>query len=176
MARQNFLSKESFVAATEKQVKDSLFCIPAFASNIRFVAENKMIESVRFSYEDSANAQQFFIDVTVLPLNDQYMRISMKGTYVSGKILEESGALAVALHDFESAIDAALKDDVSLYHPNRIPSPCCPPPHSEIINIHCHHLHLFITVIDQRDFKIRYALARIIKLCGDPDQVGEVGC
>ena len=119
MARQNFLSKESFVAATEKQVKDSLFCIPAFASNIRLVAENKMIESIRFSYEDLANAQQFFIDVTVLPLNDQYMRVSLKGTYVSGKILEDSAALAIVLHDFESAIDAALKDDISLYHPNQ---------------------------------------------------------
>ena len=119
MARQNFLSKESFVAATEKQVKDSLFCIPAFASNIRLVAENKMIESIRFSYENSANAQQFFIDVTVLPLNDQYMRVSLKGTHVSGKILDDSAAMAIVLHDFESAIDAALKDDISLYHPNQ---------------------------------------------------------
>ena len=119
MARQNFLSKESFVAATEKQVKDSLFCIPAFASNIRLVAENKMIESIRFSYENSANAQQFFIDVTVLPLNDQYMRVSLKGTHVSGKILDDSASMAVVLHDFESAIDAALKDDISLYHPNQ---------------------------------------------------------
>ncbi len=52
MPRQNFLSKESFVAATEQQAKETILSIPAFANNIRLVAENKMIESFRFAYEE----------------------------------------------------------------------------------------------------------------------------
>src|SRR4051794_9356875 len=117
MPRQNFLSRESFVDASEKQAKDSLLSIPAFASNIRLIAENKMIESIRFSYDLAVKEIQYFIDVSVMPLNEKYTRISLHGRLKGGQALTSTTDLAIALHDFESAVMAALKGDVSSYKP-----------------------------------------------------------
>ena len=43
MPRQNFLSLESFVEATETQAKESLLSVPVFAANIKLIAENEKI-------------------------------------------------------------------------------------------------------------------------------------
>ena len=85
MPRQNFLSRESFVDASEKQAKDSLLAIPAFVPNIRFVSENKMVGSSRFSYEQSEKNIEYVIDVSVLPLNDQFTRVCLHGIGFSFK-------------------------------------------------------------------------------------------
>jgi hypothetical protein len=117
MPRQTFLSGESFVDATEKQTKETLFSIPAYISNIRLVAENKMIESYKFSYEQAEKKLHYIIDVSILPLNDQYTRISLHASHSNGHAFYEDADMAFALHDFESAIHAALKGDLAHYKP-----------------------------------------------------------
>lgn len=117
MPRQNFLSRESFVDASEKQAKESLLAIPAFVPNIRFVSENKMVGSSRFSYEQSAKNIEYVIDVSVLPLNDQFTRVCLHGTHLNGQSFNNDADMAFALHDFEAAMMAALQGDVSLYVP-----------------------------------------------------------
>lgn len=117
MPRQNFLSRESFIDATEKQAKDSLLSIPAFASNIRYVNENRMNESFRFTYEMPVKNIKYSIDVSILPLNEKYTRISLHGRHTNGHTFNNDSDMAIALHDFESAIQAALKGDASLYKP-----------------------------------------------------------
>jgi hypothetical protein len=117
MPRQNFLSRESFVDASETQTRDSLSSIPAFVSNIRFVSENKMVGSTRFSYEQPVKNTEYFIDVSVLPLNEQYTRVCLHGTHVNGHSFQNDSDMAIALHDFEAAMQAALKGDVSSYSP-----------------------------------------------------------
>ncbi|HEU4471625.1 MAG TPA: hypothetical protein VFR58_11105 [Flavisolibacter sp.] len=117
MPRQNFLSRESFVIASEKQAKDSLLSIPAFASNIKLVAENKMIESFKFTYDMPHKDMQYHIGVSVQPLNEQYTRISLHGTHPNGHSFHNDTDMAIALYDFESAIQAALKGDASQYKP-----------------------------------------------------------
>jgi hypothetical protein len=117
MPRQNFLSRESFIESTEKQAKDTVLSVPAFASNIRLIAENKMIESMRFSYELPVKKTLFLIDVSVLPLNNKYTRICLHSRQTDGQAFHNNADMAIALHDFESAIMAALKGDVTLYKP-----------------------------------------------------------
>jgi hypothetical protein len=117
MPRQNFLSRESFVDASEKQVKDSILSIPAFATNIRLIAENKMIESIRFSYHLAVKEIEYVIDVSIHPLNEKYTRVSLHGRHSSGQSFTNNADMAIALHDFESAIMAAIKGDVTLYKP-----------------------------------------------------------
>jgi hypothetical protein len=117
MPRQNFLSRESFVDASEKQVKDSILSIPAFATNIRLIAENKMIESIRFSYHLAVKEIEYLVDVSIHPLNEKYTRVSLHGRHASGQAFTNNSDMAIALHDFESAIMAALKGDVTLYKP-----------------------------------------------------------
>jgi hypothetical protein len=117
MPRQNYLSRESFVDATEKQAKDSLLSIPAFAANIKLVAENKLIDSIRFTYDQPYKKLQYNVNVSVLPLNEKYTRISLHATYSNGQAFQSESDINIALHDFESAIQAALKGDVSSYKP-----------------------------------------------------------
>ena len=117
MPRQNFLSRESFVDASEKQAKDSLLSIPAFVPNIRFVSENRMVGSSRFSYVQPVKNIEYFIDVSVLPLNDQFTRVCLHGTHLNGQSFNNDADMAFALHDFEAALMAAIQGDVSLYTP-----------------------------------------------------------
>src|SRR5437764_1476781 len=117
MPRQNYLSRESFVDATEKQAKDSLLSIPAFASNIKLVAENKLTDSIRFTYDQAFKKLQYNVNVSVLPLNEKYTRISLHATYANGQAFQSDSDINIALHDFESAIEAALKGDISTYKP-----------------------------------------------------------
>lgn len=119
MPRQNYLSKESFVAATAQQARESLLSIPAFVSSVSLLADNRMIESIRFSYEDVMTKVLYHIDVSVLALNDQYTRISLHGTYSNGQAFTNHTDIALVLHDFESAIEAAIKGDASLYKPHQ---------------------------------------------------------
>ncbi len=117
MPRQNFLSKETFVDASEKQTRDSLLAVPSFVPNITLMAENKMIESFRFSYHQPVKETIYHIDVSIQTLNEKYTRISMHGTYANGQAFHTDSDMALALHDFESAIIAALKGDTSFYRP-----------------------------------------------------------
>jgi hypothetical protein len=48
MPRQNFLSRESFVEATEFQAKESLLSIPVFVPNIKLIEENTKLQSFKF--------------------------------------------------------------------------------------------------------------------------------
>ena len=117
MPRQNFLSRESFVTATEQQAKDSLLSIPAFVSNITLIGENKMIQSFKFCYSMPVKNIQYHVDVSMLPLNEQYMRISLHGRHAGGQAFSHDADMAIALHDFEAALQAALKGDTALYKP-----------------------------------------------------------
>src|SRR5947199_4824701 len=117
MPRQNYLTRESFVDATEKQIKESLLTIPAFASNIRLIAENKLTDSIRFNYELAPKKLEYHVNISVLPLNEKYTRISLHATYANGQAFQSNSDINIALHDFESAIEAALKGDISTYKP-----------------------------------------------------------
>jgi hypothetical protein len=117
MPRQNFLSRESFVEATELQAKESLLSIPVFASNIKLMMENTLLQSFKFCYQLTQKNTEYHIDVTILPLDTQFTRISLHGTYSNGQAFDNDSDMAYALHDFESAVQAALTGDVSVYHP-----------------------------------------------------------
>ncbi|SHF95937.1 hypothetical protein [Flavisolibacter ginsengisoli] len=117
MPRQTFLSRESFVDATEKQTRETLSSIPAYVSHIVLVSENPVIESYRFTYDKADKKLQYIIDVRILPLNDQYTRISLHASHTNGHAFYEDADMGFALHDFESAIHAALKGDLAYYKP-----------------------------------------------------------
>lgn len=117
MPRQTFLSRESFVDASEKQTRETLFSIPAYVSHIQLAAENKRIESYRFLYEQTQKDARYIIDVSILPLNEQYTRISLHASHPNGHAFYADSDMAFALHDFESAIHAALKGDLAHYKP-----------------------------------------------------------
>jgi hypothetical protein len=117
MPRQNFLSRESFVVASELQAKESLLSVPAFVPNIKLISENHKLQSFKFRYQLPQRNLEYHVDVTILPLDTQYTRISLHGEYSNGHAFENDADMNLALCDFESAIEAALKGDVSNYKP-----------------------------------------------------------
>ncbi len=118
MPRQNFLSRESFVSASEQLTRESLLSIPVFAPHIKLQSENKMLQKFRFVFEQTEKAEEYFIDVSLLPLNDQYTRLSLHATLPNGESFQNHPEMAMAMHDFESAVIAALNGDTSLYTPS----------------------------------------------------------
>jgi hypothetical protein len=52
-------------------------------------------------------------------LDNQYKRISLHGEHSNGEAFNNDADMVIALHDFESAIEAALRGDVSTYKPYR---------------------------------------------------------
>jgi hypothetical protein len=121
MPRQNFLSKASFVSANEQYTRDTILSLPAFIPSIRMLAEKKKVDTICFSYE-LMNGNQYFVDVSVLPLNLQYTRVSLHAAYASGQAFYEDEKLALVLHDFERAIEAALAGDLAQFKPH-VPKP-----------------------------------------------------
>lgn len=117
MPRQNFLAKESFVNASEVLTRESILSIPVFATNIKLVAENKMLQTMRFLFEQPESEVKYLIDASVLPLNDTYTRISLHARHINGQAFQQDADMAIALHDFESAVTAALNGDTSQYQP-----------------------------------------------------------
>ena len=117
MPRQNFLSRESFVEATEHQARESLLSIPVFVPNIKLIAENERLQSFKFRYQLPQKNLEYHVDVTILRLDTQYTRISLHGEHSNGQAFDNDADMAIALYDFESAIGAALKGDVSSYQP-----------------------------------------------------------
>jgi len=117
MPRQNFLSRESFVIASENQAKESLLSVPVFVPNIKLITENEKLQSFKFRYQLPQKNLEYHVDVTILPLDTQYTRICLHAEYSNGQAFEFDQDMALALSDFQSAIDAAVKGDVSNYKP-----------------------------------------------------------
>ena len=117
MPRQNFLSREAFVEATEIQARESLLSIPVFVPNIKLIAENKKLQSFKFRYQLPQKNLEYHVDVTLLPLDTQFTRVSFHGEHSNGEAFDDDADMVHALHDFESAVGAALKGDVSNYQP-----------------------------------------------------------
>lgn len=118
MPRQNFLSRESFVSASEQMTRESILAIPVFAPHIKLQTENKMLQNFRFIFEQAELNLEYYIDVMILPLNEQYTRISLHARHTDGQAFQHDPEMAMALHDFESAIIAALNGDTALYQPS----------------------------------------------------------
>lgn len=117
MPRQNFLSREAFVEATEIQARESLLSIPVFVPNIKLISENTRLQSFKFRYQLPQKNLEYHVDVTVLRLDTQFTRISFHGEHSNGEAFDNDADMVLALHDFKSAIEAALKGDVSNYQP-----------------------------------------------------------
>ena len=113
MPRQNFLSRDSFVSASEIKTRDSILSLPFHLGHIELLNENKKIDSTRFVYIHMGRNIEYFIDVTVLPLNEEFTRVSLHASHTNGQSFYEDAEMAIALHDFEFAIHATVNGDLA---------------------------------------------------------------
>ncbi len=115
MPRQNFLSRESFVTASETKTRNCILSLPFHLDHIELFAENKMIDSVRFLYLSPGKKNSYYIDVSVWPLNEDFTRVSLHAVHINGQAFYEDAEMAIALHDFESAIHASINGELAEY-------------------------------------------------------------
>jgi hypothetical protein len=115
MPRQSFLSRESFVKASAFRTREILLSLPFHLEHISYVTEKRMIGSIRFYYGYPVSSREYYIDVSVLPLDDQFTRLSLHGMHIDGHSFHDDAQMALALHDFESAIHSSLAGDLMIY-------------------------------------------------------------
>jgi hypothetical protein len=115
MPRQNFISKEFFVNASESEIKQTVLTIPQFVGNIKFLCENTIGAAVKFIYETPGYDLHNYVYVSLLPLNDQQTRVSLHVTYTNGQVFGKDSYISNALTNFESAIYAGLQGNLPHY-------------------------------------------------------------
>jgi len=122
MTRKNFISKEFFVSATEQQIKETLLHIPQHISNIKLVDKHTPAQTVKFLYEREETNLQFYVDVSLLRLDQEYTSVCMHITYANGQVFTKDSNIILSLNNFESAIQCGLKGELSNYQP-LVPKP-----------------------------------------------------
>jgi hypothetical protein len=113
MARKNFLSTDFFVAVSENEAKRILAILPGQLSQLTLLKQNEIIQSTRFLYHNPERATQFYIDVSLLQLNDQYMRFSLHGSYTNGQYIQSEVEINTMLAAFEKSVFAAVNNEIT---------------------------------------------------------------
>jgi len=111
MPRQNFLSSDFFVSASEWEAKQAVESIPAHLSNIKLLKSNPLTQSMRFLYEHPDKLLHNYMDVSILKLDEQYIRFSLHASYTNGQAFYTDPQISYALYQFEQAVHAAIKKD-----------------------------------------------------------------
>ncbi|HEY0733119.1 MAG TPA: hypothetical protein VGD33_11910 [Chitinophagaceae bacterium] len=117
MSRQNFITKDFFVEASESETKQTLLSIPDYVNNIKFLGENSLVQSIKFLYERANDHTPQHVDVSLLPLNDKQTRVTLHVGYANGQLFSKDNYIINTLHNFESAISAAINGNISAYTP-----------------------------------------------------------
>ena len=122
MPKQLHLSKDFFVNASELETRQHILQLPTCITNIKFVEENTVRHSFKFVYERPAETPDnySYIDVSLLPLNVNQTRITLRGSYVNNNVVHKDFRVSNALYNFESAIHAVVKGAVNEYEPQQI--------------------------------------------------------
>ena len=113
MSRKNFLSTDFFVTTSEKEAKRILLSLPGHVSQLTLLKEDNIIHSTRFLFHHPEKETQYYVDVTLLQLNDQYVRFSLHGSYTNGHFIQSDTEINQVLMQFEKSVFAAFNNDFS---------------------------------------------------------------
>jgi hypothetical protein len=113
MSRKNFLSADFFVTASEKEAKRLLLSLPGHVSQLTLLKEDTIIHSTRFLFDNPEKGTQYYVDVTILQLNDQFVRFSLHASYTNGQAIQSETEIKNVLLQFEKSVYAAVNNDFS---------------------------------------------------------------
>ncbi len=111
MPRQSFLSADFFVATTEENAGKALVLLPTQNRHICLVRENSNLHTMRFSFDHTEKSFPIYIDVSLLPLNDQFVRFRLHGFYTNERRIEDNTEIELALSCFKKLAYEALQID-----------------------------------------------------------------
>src|SRR5215216_1383950 len=115
------LSKEFFINAPEQEARQHILHLPDCISNIKFVEENRVRQSMRFVYErlEDTAVESDYIEVSLLPLNVHQTRITLHSTNAGYAAYQKPFKTSNALSNFESAINAVVKGTINEFQPQQ---------------------------------------------------------
>ena len=116
MSRQNFVSSDFFVTTSEKEAKRALCSLSQHLSHISLLKEDTIIHSTRFLFEDVERSCQYYVDVSIMSLNDQYVRFNLHVSYTNGHTFNSNTEINNVLYQFEQSIHASLKNNFDCLH------------------------------------------------------------
>ena len=117
MSRKNFLSTDFFVSASEKEAKNILLSLPGHLSQLTLLKEDTVIHSTRFLFDNAEKGTQYYVDVTILQLNDQFVRFSLHCSFTNGQSIQSETEIKNVLLQFEKSIYAGVNNDFSSLQP-----------------------------------------------------------
>ena len=122
MSRHLHLSKEFFVNAPEQEARQFILQLPDCISNIKFVEENRVRQSMSFVYEraEETSSESNLIEVSLLPLNVYQTRITLHGSCAGQQVLQKEFKITNALSNFESAINAVVQGTINEFQPQQM--------------------------------------------------------
>ena len=116
MSRKTFVSSDFFVTTTEKEARRALFSLPENLPHISLLKEDTIIHSTRFLFEEKEKATQYYVDVSMMSLNDQYVRFNLHVSYTSGHSFSADTEINQVLYQFEQSIHASVKNNFDCLH------------------------------------------------------------
>ena len=116
MSRKNFVSSDFFVNTSEKEAKKALLALPEHLPHISLLKEDTVVQSTRFLFEDGGKSTQYYVDVSMMSLNDQYMRFALHVSYASGQVFSSDNEINMILYQFEQSVHASIKNNFDCLH------------------------------------------------------------
>lgn len=116
MSRQNFVSSDFFVTTSEREAKQALLSLPQHVGHITLLKEDTLVHSTRFLFEELEKANQYYVDVSLMSLNDQYVRFNLHVSYTNGHAFNHDIEINGVLYQFEQAIHASIKNNFDCLH------------------------------------------------------------
>lgn len=118
MAKQTILSKDFFVDAPDQPLKQTILSIPQYITNIKFVGENALSESLQFLYEGVNDTHE--LSVSIRPLTCEQTRIALHVTNIDKSSPQGQKQVQNVLENFESAIQAAISGKPEAFQPKEL--------------------------------------------------------
>ena len=116
MSRKSFVSSDFFVTTSEKEARKALLALPEHLPHISLLKDDTVVQSTRFLFEDLDKSAQYYVDVSMMSLNDQYMRFNRHVTYSSGHVFNSETEINMILYQFEQSVHASIKNNFDCLH------------------------------------------------------------
>ena len=116
MSRKTFVSSDFFVTTNEKEARKALFSLPENLSHITLLKDDTVIHSTRFLFDDTEKSTQYYVDVSMMSLNDQYVRFNLHVSYTNGHSFSFDTEINQVLYQFEQSIHASVRNNFECLH------------------------------------------------------------
>lgn len=116
MSKQNFISKEFFVHASEKNTQQALQALPQLIQSLKPADKAATVFTTNFIYSREG-CEDHCVTVSLLPLDTFYTNVTLHVSYVSGNVFYKDNLITNSLTNLECALKAAIDGNEAQFKP-----------------------------------------------------------